>query len=76
MKSIYLQASGAVAQYAANQTRNHGANPFLFSISALGSFTCVTLHMVPMALCPNEASWLSSCLRTQVSRLGLKTTLC
>ena len=50
---------GAVAHYAANQTRNTGANPFsalgsfiCVPISALGSFICVTQHTGPMALCP------------------------
>ena len=31
---------GAVAQYAANQTRKTGANPF-YRLSAMGYFTCV-----------------------------------
>ena len=40
---------GAVAHYAANQTRNTGANPLPFLISALGSFSCITQHMGPTA---------------------------
>ena len=43
---------GAVAQYAANQNRNNGANPLLFSISALGYLRSVTQQTEPTALCP------------------------
>ena len=45
---------GAVAQYAANQTRNTEEPPSLFDIIALGSFKCVTQHMGPTALRPLE----------------------
>ena len=45
---------GAVAQYAANQDQEQPGEPFIFIISALGSFTCVTQHTGPTALRPSE----------------------
>ena len=60
---------GAVAQYAAHQTRNTGGvKPLLFLISALGSFTCVTQHMGPTALRPIRGTkhhGQVSCFRTR-----------
>ena len=32
-------------------SRNTGASPFSFTISVLGSFTCITQHTGPTALC-------------------------
>ena len=34
---------GDVAQYAANQTQENGGKPFLFTISVLGSYMCITV---------------------------------
>ena len=42
--ALYKSLQGATAHTAAT-ARNTGANPFYFSIRALGSFTCVTKHM-------------------------------
>ncbi len=67
---------GAVGQYATNQTRNTGANPLLFSISALGSFTCVTQHTGPTALRPiqrTKQSWLSVLLKDTSVATGTQT---
>ena len=53
--------------------RNTGANPFSYTISALGFFYLHSQHMGPLALCPirrDEAiSVLTkvSCLRTRVT---------
>ena len=52
---------GAVAQYAASQSNQvHRGEPLLFSISALGSFTCVTQHTGPTALGPTQRT---SCIQ-------------
>ena len=61
---------GAVAQYAANQTRNTGAS--LFN-KCTGFFYVSTQHTGPRVLCPirDEASWLSVLLKdTSLTRLG------
>ena len=46
--------------------------PLLFSISALGSFTCVTQHMGPTALCSNRRTeqWLSVLLKDTSVTVG------
>ena len=51
--------------HTAATTRNTGANPFSFSISALGSFTCITQHMGPTTLRPIQRTkqWLSVLLK-------------
>ena len=36
-----------------SQSRNIGASPFSFTISVLGSFTCITQHTGPTALRPD-----------------------
>ena len=56
---------GAVAQYVANPARNTGANTCLFSISALGSFTCVLQHTGPtvLRLIQRMKQWLSVLLK-------------
>ena len=66
--------SGAIC---CQSNQEHRGEPLLFSISALGSFTCVTHHMGPLYI-PSEGRGmiLNVCLRTEVSRLGLEPTLC
>ena len=50
-KALCNGLQGAVAQYAANQTKPRTpGEPFLVLISALGYFTWVTQHAGPMAL--------------------------
>ena len=65
---------GAMAQYAAKSNQEHRGKPFLFLISALGSFLCITQYTGPTALRPireTKHHGEVSCLMTQVSLLGL-----
>ena len=65
-----------MAQSAANQPENTGANPFSFTISALGSFTCVTQHTGPTALRPirrTKQLWLSALLKDTSVTTGIRT---
>ena len=53
------------------ESRNTGASPFSFTISVLGSFTCITQHTRPTALRPirrTKQLWKVSCSRTQAPR--------
>ena len=48
---------GAVAQYAANQTRNTRANPYSLRYkSSLRSFMCITRHTGTYALHPIQST--------------------
>ena len=66
---------GAEVQYAANLTRNTGANPLLFSVSALGSFMFVTQHLGPTAFRPirKTKQWLSVLLNDTGLTTGTRT---
>ena len=66
---------GAVAQFAADRTRNTGANPFSFRevhwvlLHALHNTWDQRLNVPSEGRSNGEVS----CLRTQVSRLGIRT---
>ena len=54
------------AGYSRRESRNTGASPFSFTISVLGSFTCITQHTGPTALRPirrTKQLWLSVLLK-------------
>ena len=53
---------------------HHGKVPLLFTIKALGSFTCITQHYGVTSHLMEAA--IMSCFRTPVSWLGLEPTLC
>ena len=53
--------------------RNTGASPFSFTISVLGSFTCITQHTGPTALRPIRRTnqlWLSVLLKDTSAATG------
>ena len=56
------------------ESRNTGASPFSFTISVLGSFTCITQHTGPTALRPIRRAkqlWLSVLLKDTSAATGL-----
>ena len=57
----------------ARESRNTGASTFSFTISVLGSFTCITQHMGPTALRPirrTKQLWLSVLLKDTSAATG------
>ena len=57
-------------------SRNTGASPFSFTISVLGSFTCITQHTGPTALRPirrTKQLWLSVLLKDTSVTTGIRT---
>ena len=55
------------------ESRNTGASPFYFTISVLGSFTCITQHTGPTALHPTRRTkqlWLSVLLKDTSAATG------
>ena len=55
------------------ESRNTGASPFSFTISDLGSFTCITQHTGPTALRPirrTKQLWLSVLLKDTSAATG------
>ena len=56
-----------------HESRNTGASPFAFTISVLGSFTCITQHTGPTALRPirrTKQLWLSVLLKDTSAATG------
>ena len=57
-------------------SRNTGASPFSFTISVMGSFTCITQHTGPTALRPirrTKQLWLSVLLKDTSVTTGIRT---